>query len=301
MDHHLLGSSLALMAAVSWAFAMIFFKKSEKIPPLALNLFKNTVGIILMALTLVVLGNGFGLLEGHTLKEFGILALSGFIGITVADTLFFYSLNLVGVSIISIVDCLYSPFIIFFSFLMLSESLTTVQYVGAGMVLLAVLITSGHEPPKGRTRTQMVAGILLGALNMALMGFGIVIAKPVLNNYPMVWATLIRLAAGTAGLFLIILFMPNRKALFSVFRPSKEWKLSIPGSVLGAYLACILWIGGFKYTTASQACILNQSASIFAIILAALILKERLTLKKAVAVTIAMTGIVLVMLPIKSL
>ena len=101
-----------------------------------------------------------------------ILILSGFLGITLADTLFFYSLNLVGVGLVSIVDCLYSPFIILFSWLILLERLTLLQYLGAGMILLAVYITSGHAPPKDRTRGQLILGIFLGVPRTEAVGTG---------------------------------------------------------------------------------------------------------------------------------
>jgi len=170
MDSNTLGVTFALLAALAWAFAMIFFKLSgEKVHPLALNLFKNSIAIILLSATLGVMGQGFGAISSFSAGDFWILAISGIIGITVADTLFFYSLNLCGVGIVSIVDCLYSPYIIFFAFMMLGEVLTPWQLVGAGMVLAAVFITSRHEPPADRTRRQLIAGILIGVVNMGLM------------------------------------------------------------------------------------------------------------------------------------
>lgn len=298
MDDSTLGVTCALLAAVAWAFAMIFFKLSgDKVHPLALNLFKNTIAIILLTATLGVMGQGPGAISSFSASDFWILALSGFIGITVADTLFFYSLNLCGVGIVSIVDCLYSPFIIFFAFIMLGEILTPWQLLGAGLVLAAVVITSRHEPPADRTRKQLIAGILIGAANMALMGFGVVLARPVLEYYPMIWATLVRMVAGTVVLALFIACLPNRRRLFAVFVPRPEWKFSIPGSILGAYLSSVLWIGGFKYTEkASVASIINQTASLFAIVFAAIFLKEAFTRRKFFALMIALGGIALVIL-----
>ena len=56
-------------------------------------------------------------------------------------------------------------------------------------------------------------------------------------------------------------------------------------------------MAGFKYAEkAAIAGILNQTSVIFAIILAALLLKESFTERKAVAVVLAMGGVVLVML-----
>ena len=47
--------------------------------------------------------------------------------------------------------------------------------------------------------------------------------------------------------------------------------ITIPATVLGAYVAMILWLGGMKYGTASRAALLNQSASVWVLLLSALV------------------------------
>ena len=291
----LLGQACALAAAITWAFALVLFKRSgEQIPPLALNLFKNTVGIVLLALTLLAMGQGISVLRDFPSGDVYILLLSGIIGVALADTVFFHSLNLLGVGLVSIVDCAYSPLVIFFSWWLLLEELSVSHYLGAGLILAGVLAASRVTPPPGRTRGHLALGILLGVASMAMMAFGIVLAKPVLDDFPLLWATFLRLLAGTSVLALLALASRWRKALWSAFRPSAVWKVSIPASVLGAYVAMVVWIAGFKYTRAALAGILNQTTVIFAIIFASLLLKETFTRRKAVAVALALAGVVLV-------
>ena len=64
--------------------------------------------------------------------------------------------------------------------------------------------------------------------------------------------------------------------------------------MLGTYLAYVFWVGGFKYADASIAAILNQTTVVFAIILATVIVKERLTRRKALAVLLAVVGVLTV-------
>ncbi len=300
MTEHAIGQVCALFTALTWALAMIFFKLSgERIAPLALNLFKNAVGLLLLLATLLVLWalgmqDWVGTLSEQPWKEIGILLISGVIGIALADTVFFHALNRVGVGIISIVDCLYSPSIIFFSFIMLSESLGTFQYAGGALIISAMLVAARLKPPPGRSHAQLISGMLLGALSMVLMAYGIVLAKPVLEDFPLIWATTLRMLAGTLSLAVLALASSKRRAIWSAFRPSSVWKWSMPGAILGAYVSMILWVAGFKYIDASLASILNQTSTVFAIILATLILKEQFSLRKLLAVVLAMTGIVLV-------
>jgi drug/metabolite transporter (DMT)-like permease len=289
-----IGQLCALLTAVTWATSMVLFKRSgETIPPLALNAFKNVVGLTLLIITLGVAGAPVAELRSHTGKEVFILLLSGFIGIAVADTLFFYALNQVGVGIQSIVDCLYGPLVILFAWLTLQERLTISDYIGATFVLSGVAIASRHKLPPDRTRRQLVKGILVGGSAIAMMSGAIVMAKPTLEGFPLIWATVLRMIAGTLPL-LAWGWFTRRRALVAAFRPSPAWKFALPASFLGAYVSMILWIAGFKYAQAGIAGVLNQTSSIFAIILAAIFLKEQLTRRKLLAVTVSMTGVVIV-------
>lgn len=305
MTYPLLGETFALLAALTWAFALVLFKYSgERISPLALNLFKCVVGIVLLAVTILaapflqpLLGDeSLECLFSQPARSFWILAASGVIGIALADTLFLYSLNIVGVGIFSIVDLLYTPFVFVFSWLMLTEQLTAIHFVGAALIVAGVLVTSGHTPPPNTTRGRLVAGIIVGVLAAASLSLGIVLAKPVLGEFPLIWAATVRLGAGALTLVVVTLLSPARKTHWSVFRPSMAWKTAVPAAVLGTYLAYLFWIAGFKYADASINAILNQTTVIFAIILATVILKERFTRRKMAAVLLAVGGVLIVVL-----
>lgn len=292
-----LGETCALLAALNWAFALVLFKKcGESIPPLSLSLFKNVVGIVLLTATLPFVGVDLVMLREMNPWDVAILALSGVLGIAIADTLLFYSLNVVGVGLITIVECSYTPSVVVFAWLFLAEQITLLDGIGGLLVLSAVFCISGHHPPEGRTRRQLLAGLGLGALAIVMMAFGIVIAKPIIEEAPLVLVSLIRLVAGTAVLALYMAAGPKRTLRFRVFRPSAVWKTSVPASIFGTYVAMLLWVAGFKYTQASVAAILNQTSTIMALGFASLILKEPFTRRKLIAAMLALGGILVVTL-----
>ena len=96
-----------------WALAVVMMKwVGEKVHPVVLNLFKNTLGAILIGFTLIVIGEplispGFVAREDYTR-----LIISGIIGIGLADILFLHSLNIIGAGISALVNTVYSPFVI---------------------------------------------------------------------------------------------------------------------------------------------------------------------------------------------
>jgi len=90
-----IGELFALGAPLAWSFAVILFRKTgERVPPLALNLFKNVLAMGLFLATLLVLGTAAP--EGTTYWHYGLLVLSGVIGIAISDTLFMMCLIRIG-------------------------------------------------------------------------------------------------------------------------------------------------------------------------------------------------------------
>lgn len=289
------GEILSLICAIIWATAIILFKKSgESTEPLSLNLFKNIVCSALFLFTFLIMGRT--ILLPAPIEDYLVLIISGIIGVVIADTLFFKSLNLLGAGLLAIVDCLYTPIVIGLTFFFLGERLSWVQLVGALMIISAILISSLRLPNHSIPGKNLIAGILLGVLSITLMAISIVMIKPLLNRAPILWVTMIRLVVAAIVMSIIALFHPRRKELFSSFRPSKNWKYMLPGAILGNYFAMITWMGGIKYTYASIATAINQTSVIFVFIFAAFFLKERFTLRKFIGMIMAFSGVAMVTL-----
>lgn len=289
------GEILSVLAALIWAFSVVLFRLSGRgLPPLSLNLFKNVIASVLLAATL--LATAHRTLPQAPLGDYALLAVSGILGITLADTIFFKSLNLVGAGLSQIVGCCYSPLVVVMSAVFLRERLSLGDLLGACLILSGVLLSSGHEPPPGVARKDLRRGIGLGVFAFALMALGVVIAKPVLDRSPVLWSSTVRMVAGVAALALIGVVSPGKRYVWKAFRPSPAWRFAIPGAILGAYLAMVIWIAGIKYTLASTASILNQTSAVFVLPVAAAVLRERVTPLKLAAVALALAGVALVTL-----
>ena len=153
-----LGEILATLTAITWAIAVILFKKSgEKVHPVALNLFKNSLAVILFIPTMWFFGET--LFRPVPASEYWMLLLSGILGIGIADTLFFKSLNLLGAGMHSIVNCLYAPSIIGLSVIWLGESMTALQILGAAMIVSAVLTATTKKGKGDLSRHNLFWGI----------------------------------------------------------------------------------------------------------------------------------------------
>lgn len=286
------GEVYSALCALFWAVAVILFRKSgEKVTPVVLNLFKDVTGLILLCTTMAILSVEF-FPAGQSAGDWIILLVSGVIGIGIADTLFFASLNRLGAGRSAIVDCLYSPFVILCSLVHLDESFGPLLIVALVMMVSAIFIGTWQPEQIGKPedKRQLRIGVVLGVISMACMAIGISMAKPVLDRSDPWWATTVRMVSGTALLAVIVAFSSRRKEFLKVFRPSALWKVTVPAAVFGAYLAVFFWIAGMKYSETTTASILNQSSNVFVIFLATLFLKERLTVRKLTAICIGFAG-----------
>jgi drug/metabolite transporter (DMT)-like permease len=288
-----LGEFYALLCAVIWAVAVILLKRSgETVSPFALNLFR--VGISSVLLIATVLASGQGLVRDAPLRDVLILMASGVIAIAVADTLFHRCLNIVGAGVTAIVDCLYSPLVVLFAFLLIGERLNAWQLAGMVTVIAAVMIASGHPAPPGVPPRTLLKGALMGMAAMAAVALGVVVAKPVLERQPVLWSTAVRQLGALAVMLPAALISPQRRRYLGTFRPDASWRFSLPATILGSYLALMFWLAGMKYTQAGAAAILNQTSTIYVLVLASFFLHEPFTRRKLAASALAIAGILMV-------
>ena len=289
----MIGITCSLGAAFLWALALVLFKKSgETISPMALNIFKCTVTLPLFVLTLLLFN--IELFPDRPLSDWIIFSLSGIFGITLADTFFFMALGRLGAGMTAVIDCLYLPLILFFSFIFLDEILGVKGLCGACLVIGAIVISSAARPVVPIPRKNLIQGLVLGLLAVSFLAGSIVMIKYRLEEVHFLWASFVRLLAGTIGLYLLALLHSDKKSLAAELYPSKSWRTALPASIIGNYMAMMAWLAGIKYILVSVAAVLNQLSAIFIFILAAIFLKEPITLPRLTATILAVSGAIIV-------
>lgn len=292
------GEAYSALCALLWAVAVVLFRKSgEHVAPVALNLFKDTVGLALFLVTLPIIGVPY-LPAEHGSHDWLVLLASGAVGIGIADSLFFASLNRLGAGRSAIVDCLYSPLVILCSFIYLGEPVGYPLLIAVGLMVAAILVGAWQPETSAAAedKRDVRLGIALGVGSMLFMAIGIVIAKPVLNHTNPWWSTSVRLVGGVALLGVQVGLSSKRRDLLRCFRPGRLWRVTLPSAVVGVYLAMLFWIMGMTYTHTTSASVLNQSSVIFVLILATIFLREPFTLRKAMAIVMGFAGAVLAVL-----
>ena len=291
-----LGEILSLLCALLWAFAVIFYRQAgDHYDAYEMTLFKTVFAFVLMLPTAF-------LIEGPqmpemTQQQIWLLIMSGFIGIMLADFFYLKALQLIGAGLTGLTGSLYSPFVVGLSMIWLGESLVAMQILGMALVIGGVVLISyrrrknrnpAHEHPP-------IKGFVYAALGVFLTAVGIVMIKDVTEEVPFFWLMLVRTFGGLVSMFVFNFLMRQSLNIFHVIQ-SKGRNWLIAGTFLGQYLSAMVWVAGYKYTSASVASILNETASIFILFLSWLLLKEALTRRKLIGAMVSLSGVYLVLL-----
>lgn len=294
----MLGEICAVSAALTWSVSVVLFKRSEAVSPQAINLFKNVAASVLLLATLPVLGLTIDFQRSPT--DWAYLVASGVLGIAIADTLVFMALRKLGAALLAVVDCVYAPVIVALGVLVLGESLSWSFLAGAVLVVGGIVFASFQSARAGTARMvltpEIKSGIVCGITGIVAMAVGVVLAKPVLERGHLVEVTFVRVAAGVCGQAVWMLVAPSQRSAVRVLRPSRVWATLLPASVLGSYVAMLLWLGGFKWASVSTASVLNQLSSVFTLALARLYLKEPVSGRRAVGALAAVAGATIILL-----
>jgi len=289
------GEVFALSSALTWALAVVLLKRSgENLPAFELNLFKNCFGIALLIPT-IPLVDGL-VLPFYTATELLLVLLSGLIGIALADTWYLKSLNVMGASRTGIVSSLFSPFVILLSSIFLGERLVAWQWFGFVLVMAGALLVTWRAHPSSVDVTHLKKGLMYAVGGVFMMAVGIVMVKEILETRSFVWTMGLRFIGGVSGM-LVYVFM--RKRWHSIkwnFSQPQPWGTIMLASFLGAYLALILWLAGYKLIDASVASILNETNVVFIVFLAWLMLGERLNRRKLTGMSLTVVGVIIMML-----
>tara|TARA_B100001029_G_C15042809_1_gene444882 strand:- start:537 stop:1439 length:903 start_codon:yes stop_codon:yes gene_type:complete len=297
-----MGETLSLLSAFFWACAVIIFKNiGDKVSPIMINAIKNTIGVFLIFITIYLLDmNSINIPTKIDFNDIMILLISGTIGLGIADILFLKSLNILGASLTALIDIVYSPFVLFFAFILLGEKLLIIQIFGGFLILFSIIFASYKHQNINLSRLNFLKGVLIGISALAMMAVCIVLIKPILNKTETIssqlWVAGFRMIPGSITPIILSLIYIKPKKIIKILKNIEILKPICLGAFFATYLGISFWIIGMANTKASIAAILNQTASFFILILARIFLKEIITMRKLIAIIIASFGSILIII-----
>lgn len=283
-----LGIIVALLSAASWAFATVVFDRIGKVVPyVGITFLKGIFSIILMIVLLIFTGG----LHEIGIREFSFLALSGIIGISVGDSLFFKSLQDLGAKVQVIFFLLGQIFTMILSLLLLGELLSLEQYIGAIILLTGIVVVIWG---KQENHPNKIRGIVCGLLSILCFSVSAIMVKMAIADVEVVTATFYRMAFGT---IFTLGFGVMGKQLPSWVKPLRDKRL-LALFILNVF---VITYGGFllsmvaiKLISVSLVSVLGTTEPVFVLLFAYLINKEKITKQEVIGTMITLAGLFII-------
>jgi len=299
-----MGEFFSILCTIFWATSVVLIKFAGKnISSKHINAYKTTIVSFIFLITIIINGD-IKLFSSAKSIDILLLVISSFFGMAIGDTLYYKSLKLVSASVIAIIAASQPPIMIILTSFFYDEKLLFKDYLGAGLVCLAIILSASKDNKNVKFSLEFLKGVLIGLSAVIIMAVSILIIKKpglvpysILESYSPIWTSSIRVFVTSLFLSPICLLSKDRLAYINLYKRNNNLnKYLLPAAITGGYLALVFWVLGITYVEKiSIAIILNQLSIVFITILAAIFLKEKLTFKKIAAMSLAIIGCIIVL------
>jgi drug/metabolite transporter (DMT)-like permease len=293
LEVNVTGITAALGSAASWAVGSFLFKAlGEVLSPVAMTLAKGVCSLALLGIIMVLMGP-----ESPALGSFALLVVSGLLGIALGDTFFFEALNGLGPQPLLVLAVLGQVLTVVLAVLFLHESPTPGAWIGVFLVIGGVAAVL-QAKLTGEDKATGLRGVAFGLLAVVCMCASNIVAKAALEgDSDTIQATFVRMLAGTLGVFVFGLGTKQLTTWVSPFRSPRLLLLFVVSVGVVTFGGFWLSMVAYKHIPVSIASCLTSTEPVFALILAAVLWKERITLQVAGGTLATVLGVVFLCVP----
>jgi drug/metabolite transporter (DMT)-like permease len=291
------GELAALTAAFLWAISSVIYRHlGQRTHPLLLNFLKGAIATGFLAATVLLLGRPWPTVP---IGAFGLLLLSGAIGIGLGDTAYFAALNQIGARQTLLIRVLAPPISACGSALFLREQLPLTAWAGIAITIVGVAwVVRDRTTVASETAIPLQQkGVIFALLATLGDAIGAVLSRMALSQTTIepLWGALLRLFGGT--IVVGVLLWGQRRSLPL---PSKHQTQKVIQSVLvvaffSTYLGIWLQQIALKLTSAGVVQTLGATSPLFVLPIV-LWQGERLGWQAVIGSVVAIGGVAMLLL-----
>jgi len=302
-------SSVGLLAAfftvVVWTISTFSFAHASRMAhPGTVNRIRLLFAVIILSI-LVCLLEGvwpWQLLQSVSTDALLYFGISGLVGFTIGDTLFFTAFKILGSRRASIFTCIAPAAALLAGMPLLHESLSAAGVVGMLISMSGILMLSlsrkEQEDVRNEGHGHFWAGVLYALLGAVCQGVGIVLSRkgfsaagPGLNAVHAAW---IRIFVGTASAYLVsVRSTPPLAELRTALRDTPLFRNLLSGTVLGPVLGVSSSLLAVQYIEASIAQTILALTPVTVTLVSAARYKDRISPLSALAVALSLAGVII--------
>ena len=290
-----IGELAALAAAFCWTLSPILYKVAlSDAKPISANISRSISTTIFLFACLGVSGKLWDL---ATLQKDALLlaCLSGVIGLFLGDTMYMVSLSLVGVSRAVPISCVYPLFTMLFATLFFNEQVTLFLLMGAMLIVVGIwLVSQEGNKSNNVTRKILLKGVFTALATAIVWGVSITLMKKALTLSELASADaafVVNTARMSATTLLFLTFSPliDRRFQFTKLK-RKTWIILALAGIIALGLGWVLLAVSFSYIETSRAVPISSVSPLFATLIGASFLKEKVTLRIFVGSVLIVLG-----------
>ncbi len=308
-----LGESAALAASLVWSCSITLYRAHGKgLPAQTLNLFKLCValigyGTILAALYgLPALGLASASLEPKlpaTSSTVWWLMLSGILGLTIGDTLFFAAIGRLGAQLTAAIQCLTPPLNALIDWVCFDKVLAPMQMAGLLVTIVAVaaVILSG-SPVSGLKPGSRGWwwGLCFAVLSAVFNAISYSMTAELVKGENVFICSVIRISPAMLLLLAPAIFSSlGRQGVKMMFAESRRALYLTLAAFLGTVLGITLLTFAFQHANTGIVSTLATTYPIWVIPVASFFLKEHPRPVQIACTVLAVVGIALLVIPNK--
>ncbi len=247
-----LGWIASLCASFTWAFSVLLYRRyGAGQSAVWLNFFKGLLALLFFGVSILV----FSIDIDISMKAILLLALSGFIGILIGDTSFFYALPRIGATMTSAIQSLAPGLTAVLAGFLIDESLTWRQWLGLVLTSASMVFLILRQNPRRHVSTESnfvsprdyAIGVSFALVAAVCQAVGAVIAKPVIVGMSSVVSASLRLWFPVV--VLLVWQVCKHRSFRQEFRDFMASGTVVPlaiAGMVGTFLGLILMMHGMR-------------------------------------------------------
>jgi len=279
------------LSAFLWALVTVVFKElGRHVGSHGINLGKSIFAAAFFSLALLSRG-GLTDISG---QSFVLLSLSGILGITFGDTLFFRSLDYLGATLSVFITALIPAATILLATTLLGERLILQEWIGVFLTLSGVIAVLMERSSAFEKSRNFCLGLCFGILTVLSCALAIICSKIVIQNVSVLEAAFIRQIAGLSGLLFLGARYSRISKWLKPFNDPVLLKKLVLAAFLGTFLGTLFSLFALTFLSASISTTLNLTGPIFILPISYYLLHEKVSKVSIIGALVTICGIALI-------
>ncbi len=303
-----MGEFAAIITALSWSIGIFpFTEAARRFGPNAVNITRLMLAVLLLSVIAVIFFplNISYLFTFPYPEQWLWFALSGVVGLALGDYFAFYAFAILGPKVGSIFSTLSPGAALITGFFLLGESINWIGILGISVtvsgVIWIILGKKSAEATKVEDFGSRNKGILYGILSALGQGIGLVLSKKAMmydnsgHELIAIHSIWMRMVASTIVVYFIAILRGQIKEIHvPVFRnKNKGLPYLLAGTFFGPVFGGCLAMYSISMINVSVAQTIFSLVPVFALPLAYLFYREKISLKSLLGALIAVLGVIL--------